>query len=337
MHDLVIRGGHRRRRHRRARRAPPTSRSTAASITAGRTRRRPRGAREIDADGLARHARASSTCTRTTTAQVTWDPHARAVVLARRHHASSSATAASASRRCAPSDASGSSSCMEGVEDIPGAALAEGHHVGLGDVPRVPRRARPDAARDRHRHARAARGGARLRDGRTRRATRPPTTDDIAAMAAIVRGGDRRRRARLLDFAHRSATAALDGGRCPARSRARTSAVAIRRAMADPATVFERVPAGGGRAAGLGRTDGAPRRRAGVDGAPGSTKDAPAHYVSRHGVADPDAGGRGHAARRAKANDGARLFPQIAARPGGPAGPLESRSNPFCSTAARRT
>ena len=31
---------------------------------------------------------------------------------------------------------------MEGVEDIPGTALARGHHVGLGELPRVPRRAR---------------------------------------------------------------------------------------------------------------------------------------------------------------------------------------------------
>ena len=36
---------------------------------------------------------------------------------------------------------------MEGVEDIPGAALSDGHPVGLGDVPRVPRRGRPRCRR----------------------------------------------------------------------------------------------------------------------------------------------------------------------------------------------
>ena len=42
------------------------------------------------------------------------------------------------------------------------------HPVGVGDVPRVPRRARRPAVRDRHRHPGAARCRARLRDGRPR-------------------------------------------------------------------------------------------------------------------------------------------------------------------------
>ena len=55
---------------------------------------------------------------------------------------------------------------MEGVEDIPGTALHEGIDWQWESFPRVPRRARRDAARDRHRRAGAARRAARLRDGR---------------------------------------------------------------------------------------------------------------------------------------------------------------------------
>ena len=42
---------------------------------------------------------------------------------------------------------------MEGVEDIPGHRAARGNHVGMGELPRVPRRDRQHAPRDRLRRA----------------------------------------------------------------------------------------------------------------------------------------------------------------------------------------
>ena len=57
---------------------------------------------------------------------------------------------------------------MEGVEDIPGAALARRPALGLGELPRLPRRARASPARRRLRGAGAARRGAALRHGRSR-------------------------------------------------------------------------------------------------------------------------------------------------------------------------
>ena len=54
---------------------------------------------------------------------------------------------------------------MEGVEDIPGTALHEGHLLGLGELPAVPRRARSAHVRSRHRHLCRSRADPRLRDG----------------------------------------------------------------------------------------------------------------------------------------------------------------------------
>ena len=54
---------------------------------------------------------------------------------------------------------------MEGVEDIPGTALAEGIRVGVGDLPGVSRRDRAAALDGRRRHPGAACGRAGLRDG----------------------------------------------------------------------------------------------------------------------------------------------------------------------------
>ena len=70
---------------------------------------------------------------------------------------------------------------LEGVEDIPGHGARRGPAVGLGDVPRLPRRARPSPLRGRRRHPRRPRPAAGVRDGRARR--RPQ------------RGADRRRAA----------------------------------------------------------------------------------------------------------------------------------------------
>ena len=92
---------------------------------------------------------------------------------------------------------------MESVEDIPGTALHEGHGLAVGVVPRVPRRARLDGARARHRRPGPARRAARLRDGRTsaRRRHRRRDRRDGAAHPA----GAGRRRGRLLHLAHDAA------------------------------------------------------------------------------------------------------------------------------------
>ena len=67
---------------------------------------------------------------------------------------------------------------MEGVEDIPGTALHEGHPVGLGVVPRVPRRARAHAARHRRRRrtCRTPRCACTSWGSASTATTRPPTT-----------------------------------------------------------------------------------------------------------------------------------------------------------------
>ena len=54
---------------------------------------------------------------------------------------------------------------MEGVEDIPGPRSGRGHHLAVGELPRIPRRHREAAARHRFRHPDRARRGSRLRDG----------------------------------------------------------------------------------------------------------------------------------------------------------------------------
>ena len=54
---------------------------------------------------------------------------------------------------------------MEGVEDIPGTALAEGHELELGDLRRVPRRSGTHRPRARRGVPRPARRAARLRAG----------------------------------------------------------------------------------------------------------------------------------------------------------------------------
>ena len=91
---------------------------------------------------------------------------------------------------------------MEGVEDIPGTALSEGIDVGVGDLPRVPRRPRQRRVDHRRRHPDRPRRRARLRDGRARRhaTSRPPPT--TSPRWRDRQGGRRRRRARLLDLAH---------------------------------------------------------------------------------------------------------------------------------------
>ena len=80
-----------------------------------------------------------------------------------------------------------------------------GHPLGLGDVPRVPRRPRRQPLRDRRRHPGAARRRARLRDGGARRAQRARHARRHRGDGRDRPGGHRGRRARRVDVAnHRS-------------------------------------------------------------------------------------------------------------------------------------
>ena len=112
---------------------------------------------------------------------------------------------------------------MEGVEDIPGAALSAGIQWGWESFPEFLDALDARVARDGPRHAGAPRRRARLRDGRARGAQR----------AGHVRRhrGDGRHRPRRASRpapsasrpAARSPTAPSTASRCPAPSRPRTS------------------------------------------------------------------------------------------------------------------
>ena len=71
---------------------------------------------------------------------------------------------------CRPADREMLVKVMEGVEDIPEIVMSRGDPVDLGDLPAISRRALRAARRYRLRHPGAARAGAGLRHGRTRRA-----------------------------------------------------------------------------------------------------------------------------------------------------------------------
>ena len=145
-HDIVIRGG------------PVVDGTGAAPCTGdvavdggphrrGRRRRRRPADATIDADGRARHPRLRR------------HPHAlrRPGDLGRRCSTPSSwhGVTTVVMGNCGvgfapvrPSDHEWLIELMEGVEDIPGTALHEGIDVGVGELPRVPRRARRAAHRD---------------------------------------------------------------------------------------------------------------------------------------------------------------------------------------------
>ena len=158
MHDLVIRGGtvvdgtgarlrHRRRRHRRRRHRR------------GRPGRRPALGATLDADGLLVTPGFVDVHTHFD-GQATWDPHLTPSCW----HGVTTAVLGNCGVGFAPAAPDRHEwliGLMEGVEDIPGSALSEGMAFDWETLPRVPRRARADATRPRHRHARAARRGAR--------------------------------------------------------------------------------------------------------------------------------------------------------------------------------
>ena len=136
---------------------------------------------------------------------------------------------------------------MESVEDIPSSALRAGIDWSWETFPEYLDALDRIAARDGRRDP----GPARRRSagyvmGERGAANEPATADDIAAMADIVRDGIARRRARLLDVAHRSSTTPdPTAPRSPAPTPARTSCSrsATRSATSD-AGLFEVVPSG---------------------------------------------------------------------------------------------
>ena len=220
MHDLVIRGGTivdgtgsgAARGRRRDRRAAASPRSAATSGAGARDARRARQARDAR---LRRHPHPLRRPGHL-------GPAAHAVVLARRHDGRDGQLrrrlrAGAPGRRAVPDRPDG------GRRGHPGHRARRGHALGLGELPRVPRRARADPARARHRHAGAARRGARLRDGRARREERAgdaATTSrawprSCARASRPARSASRRRA--------RSCTARSTASRCRARSRPRTS------------------------------------------------------------------------------------------------------------------
>ena len=139
-----------------------------------------------------------------------------------------------------------------------------GHDLGLGDLPRVPRRARQPAVRDRHRRPGPPRRRAGLRDGRARRPQR-------ARHRRRHRGHGRHRARRPIEagalgfstsrtIAHR----AIDGEPVPGTYAAEDELFGIGRAIgAGRRRVFELAPAG------IDGTDASPARaRDRLDAAP---------------------------------------------------------------------
>ena len=185
----------------------------------------------------------------------------------------------------------------------------------LGDLPRIPRRARPRAADsiDVARRS-AARAGARLRDGRARRANEDATAADIERDGArIVREAidagalgfstSRSLYHRTLDGEHVPGTfAAADElhrhRACDGRRRRRGVRGGRRRR-----TDGRRRPSRSSEVELMGRV--AEARRAAV---------VPAHAVD---AASPTCGARSSSCVEQAAGDGVRLTPQVAGRPGG--------------------
>ena len=202
---------------------------------------------------------------------------------------------------------------MEGVEDIPGTALAEGIALGVGDLPRVSRRARAAALDGRRRHPGSPRRRARPTSWASGApATRPATAEDIAAMRAIVLEAIR---AGALGFStsrtmgHR----AIDGELVPGTFAAEDELFGIGSALGEAgAGVFELAPLG---SAGemledaWQEVDWMRRLSAAID--------RPVSYVLLQVDDDPELWRKQLAASLEACAEGARLFPQIAGRPTG--------------------
>ena len=128
-------------------------------------------------------------------------PAAHAVVLARRHHGRDGQLRRRLrARRARPSRLAHRADGRRRGHSRRRAVSR--HPVGVGVVPRVPRHARPSAEGDRHRHAGAARRGARVRDGGARRAQRAGDGRRHRSDGGHRARRHRGRRARLLDVAH---------------------------------------------------------------------------------------------------------------------------------------
>jgi N-acyl-D-amino-acid deacylase len=121
-------------------------------------------------------------------------------------------------------------SLMEGVEDIPGTALSEGMKLGLGDLPRISRRAGTAAAHGGRGHACAAWRGARLCAG-------GPRTTGCGANRCRCRGngadrGRRRPRGRARFSTSRTVLhKSIDGELVPGTTATAEELVEIGRAM----------------------------------------------------------------------------------------------------------
>ena len=307
MHDLVIRGGTLVDGTGAPGRTADVAIPTAASSRWAASTARPGGRSTPTASSS---PRASSTSTPTTTARPpgtrTSRPRAGTASPPR-----SSATAASGSPRCAPDRREWLIELMEGVEDIPGSALAEGIRWDWETFPEYLDALDAHAPRARHRHAGAARSRAGLRHGRPR-AHEPATADDLAAMTQHPPRRAAGRSPRLLDRTH---------GRPPRRARrARARHLRGRRragraAGADgrgraPACSSSCRPASPGRSAAMPRTPWRTSSRGSLALRPGPR---PSDHVPGHGARRRPRPLADLVRRRARAANarGADIHPQV--------------------------
>ena len=137
---------------------------------------------------------------------------------------------------------------MEGVEDIPGDGPGRGHDLGVGDLPRVPRRPRAGGSGPWTWDPDRPRGRALLRDGRPGGPQRGGHPRGHRGHEAVGQRGDRRRRARASRRRGPSPTWPSTASRCPEPTPPRTSSSASASALGELGTgVFELAPAGIGR------------------------------------------------------------------------------------------
>ena len=245
MHDLVIRGGT------VVDGTGAPARTADVAVTdgdrhRGRAGRRHRPRREIDADGAARHARASSTSTPTTTAR---SPGTRWLTPSCWHGVTTvvMGNCGVGFAPVRPDRPRLAHRADGGRRGHPRRRAARGHPRGSGRrFPEYLDAARAIARRRRRRRAGAPRRRARLRDGRARRrATSRPPPRTSRPMAAIVRGGHRAPAPSASPPAARSPHRAIDGEPVPGTFAAEDELFGIGRALGELGT--RRVRAGAGR------------------------------------------------------------------------------------------